>query len=622
MDLVFVWVDKIRNLENLCLNFSNEFVFSYNRAENIIDKEVNQEVYINKFYGEAISSLTAVIGQNGVGKSTLFHLIRLISNDIKITFLEDSVKKGSSVSEISYVAIFKIGELFYYFKNGTNDKIKCVFSELGRRQKNHVDNFNCFYYANFFDYSSTFSLRHTIDVSTTALVNDSYLQIRDKTIENEDHIYEASLSYLYKTNEIFSQLQFVAIFDKHLPFELPSTLAIRLLIKDHPIENDLNEDEDNDEYLEETKYYEENKKYLQAIAIVDKITMKYRGKLSNNSSTDEKIKYIKTKIQQAILSNLLQDNVFHSPGVVGYYELNFDITAYYNLRKVSATKNLDKLFVDLLDLIITGYEDYIGRLFLKWVEDLVGLIDVHKHYNIEEDTMYINLAEINIDSFLKLIGSFSKFQFQPRFIDFFWEGISSGENALITIFSRFFTYRSSFSNSNSSLLLILDECEINFHPAWQRKLVYFLTTIFPLIFSSAKIQFFISSHSPLILSDIPKSDIIFLQKTSDGKISISHLSDKKQTFAANIHTLLSDAFFMDEGTIGEIAKEKINWLIDNLSKRYIDFEKNFPLIESLVEIIGEPVIKSKLISMINEKHSLSFYNINQRVQTLEKKGKK
>jgi len=38
-----------------------------------------------------------------------------------------------------------------------------------------------------------------------------------------------------------------------------------------------------------------------------------------------------------------------------------------------------------------------------------------------------------------------------------------------------------------------------------------------------------------------------------------------------------------------------------------------------VEIVGEPVIKSKLISMISEKHSLNLYNFNERLKALENK---
>ena len=67
-----------------------------------------------------------------------------------------------------------------------------------------------------------------------------------------------------------------------------------------------------------------------------------------------------------------------------------------------------------------------------------------------------------------------------------------------------------------------------------------------------------TSHSPFILSDLPKENIIFLEK---GK-QVYPFEDGKQTFGANIHTLLSHGFFMKDGLMGEFAKDKIKSIIN------------------------------------------------------------
>lgn len=166
---------------------------------------------------------------------------------------------------------------------------------------------------------------------------------------------------------------------------------------------------------------------------------------------------------------------------------------------------------------------------------------------------------------------------------------------------------------------MLDECEINLHPEWQRKFIKLLVTLLPEMLPKSKHQLIISSHSPLMLSDIPKSNVVFLEK-KDSKVIVSHLAERKQTFAANIHTLLSDAFFMKEGTVGEVAKEKINWVIDQINSRYDVFEQNLDEIKKIVDLIGEPVIKSKLANMVNEKLQINLHNIHSRLKDLE--GKK
>jgi hypothetical protein len=608
MELAFIWVERIRNLENLSLNFSQEKKFSFDYDHLRIEEEPNREIHIDKLYGESIINLTSIVGQNGVGKSTIFQLIRMITNDLKVTFLEENQKRGTSITSITYLAIFKIQNTYYYFVNKIGGQIECNYSKLNRRQKPFIDGFHSFYYANFFDYSSNYFGSHTIDVSTTALVNDSYAEIRDRTIENEEHIYEADFLHLFKTNEILSQIQFVADFHKLIPFDLPTRFAINIAMNDHHTENDFSDEEETTS--------SDDSKYYKTLAILDKLRMKYRGEVEADSSEADLKKYIKTRIQQAALINFLQHHVLRPTNVVGHYEVNFDINEYYSLRKISAAKDLDRLFIDLIDMIPIG-ESYSGSAVLKWIKGLIDLIEVKKHFDVKENSIYINLEEIDYAKLIKSLSSLSSFKFYPAFLNFYWEGISSGENALLTIFSRFYRFRELADDPNSSFLMIFDECEINFHPAWQRRLIYFLTTIFPSIFPSTEIQFFLSSHSPLILSDIPKSNVIFLEKGKDAQVYISHLSDKKQTFAANIHTLLSDTFFMEEGTIGEVAKNRINWLIDLLGRRYTEFEQVLTNVEELIEIIGEPVIKSKLTSLINEKHSLNLYNINARIKTLE-----
>jgi hypothetical protein len=67
-----------------------------------------------------------------------------------------------------------------------------------------------------------------------------------------------------------------------------------------------------------------------------------------------------------------------------------------------------------------------------------------------------------------------------------------------------------------------------------------------------------TTHSPFILSDLPKENVIFLEK---GK-QVYPFEDRKQTFGANIHTLLSHGFFMKDGLMGEFAKEKIQSIIN------------------------------------------------------------
>ena len=97
-------------------------------------------------------------------------------------------------------------------------------------------------------------------------------------------------------------------------------------------------------------------------------------------------------------------------------------------------------------------------------------------------------------------------------------------------------------------------------------------------YKNLQFNLIMTSHSPFILSDIPKENIIFLDTYNDKSkskyksLNLEHLKDEDcinitneldiKPFGANIHKLLSHGFFMEDGLTGEFAKSKINEIID------------------------------------------------------------
>jgi hypothetical protein len=107
------------------------------------------------------------------------------------------------------------------------------------------------------------------------------------------------------------------------------------------------------------------------------------------------------------------------------------------------------------------------------------------------------------------------------------------------------------------------------------------------------------THSPFILSDIPSE---FTLKLKDGKTFPSQ--NKHKTFAANITDLLTDSFFLENGLMGDFAKEKIeetiNWLNSFINEKKVNPEVSEDIInyhESIIKIIDEPLLNYKLTEM-------------------------
>lgn len=137
--------------------------------------------------------------------------------------------------------------------------------------------------------------------------------------------------------------------------------------------------------------------------------------------------------------------------------------------------------------------------------------------------------------------------------------------------------------------IVFDEIELYFHPEYQRRFVFELLerldslkkgTHIPKI---KGINILFCTHSPFILSDIPKQNVLFLGHKKDFK-----------TFGANITTLLANSFFM-ENLIGEFAKNKINEVIRWMTQDKEDILKT-------IRLIDEPILRNKLVEMYYEKY--------------------
>ena len=159
-----------------------------------------------------------------------------------------------------------------------------------------------------------------------------------------------------------------------------------------------------------------------------------------------------------------------------------------------------------------------------------------------------------------------------------------------------------------NVLLLFDEIELYFHPEYQRK---FIATVIKqldeLELNLIKgIHILCVTHSPFILSDIPRSNILKLDK---GKPKL----DDKLTFAANIHEMLKDSFYMEAST-GQYSIETINEIIEDLNellalkgkrnKKELREQKIAELLITdaykIISSIGDVVVRRKLLTMYYE----------------------
>ena len=150
----------------------------------------------------------------------------------------------------------------------------------------------------------------------------------------------------------------------------------------------------------------------------------------------------------------------------------------------------------------------------------------------------------------------------------------------------------------NNILMVLDEVEICFHPEYQRTLIYYLMNVLKQsnISSRGSIYVLMTTHSPFILSDIPKDNILYLrngiQQNSESFIN---------PFCANVNDILKQSFFLNEGFIGRYAQKKIEGLMSFL-KGYDEDRGEIDMsnAQKLINLVGDPVIKENLQVMLDE----------------------
>lgn len=198
-------------------------------------------------------------------------------------------------------------------------------------------------------------------------------------------------------------------------------------------------------------------------------------------------------------------------------------------------------------------------------------------------------------------------------------------NFLLSLFDVLKSVDKKKSDCNQNIILVLDEVDAYFHPKYQINLVDDLVRIVSEVLKDYYVQIIFTCNTPLELSDLPASNICYLE---NGKLLKEN--NEMPTFGSNVCNLLKNNFYINS-TMGTFAKKKIDETIKFLTDRddtCISQEE----VRYIISIIGEPLIKDKLQNMYYKKYpnelpseydTVSFYKRTiQELQTHLTNGKK
>ena len=289
---------------------------------------------------------------------------------------------------------------------------------------------------------------------------------------------------------------------------------------------------------------------------------------------------------------------------------------------------LFRLFIDSRHL--AKENEY--RVWLEYIHEVIENISAHCKFDDRSlnHFFYFSIDDDAMKTFLGWLQGNPIFiasrYFDLRYAHDYDSGslLSSGEKAMLDMYSRIYDTVINKHQCDSKFLwptlFVFDEAEIGFHPEWQRSYVKNITLFLGEIARRASdlrreywqnepdffYQVILTSHSPIILSDVPKECSIMLKRRIEDDATVNVSNSRKQTFGTNIFELYRDSFFMEGGLVGEFASDYIQQLDKDIEAVTPETKE---LLKKRVMLVGDRVVRDYLMGKLyaNDKDGLKEY---------------
>ncbi len=621
LELVFFYINQTSTkfIEKKGFNFSANYSFYVEHIDGkyVLKQNVCKKILPSNFFDEqeCITNITAIVGENGTGKTTL---LSKLSN---FHFGEKKKKPNPGYDD-------------YYAQKYEEDKIIAIYLEEAKLVCYHnIDNF-----------MNETGVRVAEGVrDRKAYENISKICISNSMYSLEDGIFtDGKISKILLNVNSLKTLK--SIFYKRKCNRKNSCVGGYYEIQD--IVCNAKREKEFQQILDVLylQYIKENNiGSIFVNNIVDTFEIKFQwvykyvedryNRVGTEKDKEDSLKNYFNLLNKNIFSNfpfeLMKTDIF----VVIYINLLSELMAYCKVDNPVAEQSIydkEDLVNYILNIIneLLQREDRYALLFqedFEEIQEYESVLNDCRMYSCPlpvSDLAYVSYKEVKYgdEAYEQILALIKKSVFERehsyvlKYIDIGGWQLASGERALLNFFSWIhlvtcFNYISDDVrySLHENVLLLIDEIDLYCHPLWQQKLIYYLIEEIKAEYSDKKIQIIFTTHSPIVLSDMPHSNVIFL-KRENNKCNVEQYSNHEETFGANIYKLFNDAFFLGEkGQIGEFARRKIQSIIDKIRPDTSDKDNvSYPsltedeacLLEQQIGLVGEKIIQDKLYEML------------------------
>jgi hypothetical protein len=612
VQLAFVWIEHYLGFENLCvvLDRQRQYTVTRQAERQFLVAITERENFIPSFFGSAIANVTGIVGENGAGKTNLLEYIRRLLTDNPVVgerFILGMLNERGQLQ--LYHTLYDRPRSLQEGQR-TLRSWQLTTSGGGRVKKTALlpsvnvqgyfrvptiaalQNTETIYYSPIVDlrnYPPAFSEPAYTDISTNFLL---YADAQNDEAGNLDAVER------HRLENVRRQLTYLTrgLLGHPLTFTPPAQVLVSCI---------------GVASLSESLTRDLSYKMREVYKALDKYVME-RYYAVNTKTKKGRLTGAKYWFVQQLLTNFTRN-------LITAHDYRNDLVKveieYWTERLLGQPDPFP-----LLDTFLQQQEWFkaeAARALLEFIQALEEDSGEQLTGSTDENTFNLTLAQAT--ELLRLYTQYLEaFPLDGviGFLAFNWRDLSSGEKLQLDLYSRLLAAKDAIVKRRTkkqkappvrTIFLLLDEGEIGWHPRWQRQyldnLLNFLSNwvVGGGFAPTVRVQVVLTSHSPFLLSDLPRECVVLLQQV-ETSVQVVGLPGAERTLGANIHDLLANAFFLGDSLVGDFARRKINEVIQRLTDSNTALTaEQVPVLSHTIELVAEPLIRNKLQQMLVEK---------------------
>ena len=577
MKLIYMWIEKYNQLKDLSIAFSSEFHFQFRKETNedileISKREKNLTSFFDFQSEEKKRNIDffGIVGENGTGKTTITNYINddIFFNDYRgIYAFYDEINREIKV-KIFYpsenIRIIRVEKKHSFYENiAICAKDECGTTNMFSGMKIYRG-----YFSNALNYVRDYQKRVIQENNYTISSNISKSKYDIRAYYSNE--FEKQLALCKNGEKIKIGEKFCFSIPKKVKLVIP-----RWNRGDLKRNNTYLRKYDSVKKCNERSYLDyDSVDHMNRLAIIIFLSIQIKILWDKKDKDFEKIRIItKEELEEVCKSELSRSNI------------RWSVLLKEFLKRMSKK--------ELEDLDIRTY-----------LEDCNKLLDKCEKLDMTQSESKV----VNIDDVVGEQGIFSlatrvSKEVGMSCLQFDWP-LSSGEKAILSLLANIKEFSDKIPKyaKDWHILLVIDELDLYLHPTLQQDIISILIKYINEFFENRSIQVVFTTHSPLVLSDMPREKLLYLRKNADGKINVCNEFEDCKTFGANITSLYFNSFGMHSGSMGTYASNVIKKIIQLLQNTTNELtEQMFDEISNIISCVGDAVISCKLNEMLEKR---------------------